>query len=341
MMLVTSVVVVVFCCMQVSGCSESDPTPSPYESGDSSGSDNDYFASDFDDDDESVSGGSNGGESTEPVQDPLVCSDVQCNPPPCCGGPCTSDGDCCDGTLCSDAGDCIPASCNYCGELGCTVNFADCTAECITPDICLNPCSDDGDCMGGTFCSPMQQGGDACVPDGCKSCGGMKPTCSTSDDCTYECIAPPSCGDLCSSDTECGPFGECLEFDNGIQRCTPEGFQQICNGCPDGCLFNDQDCTMECDYSEQQTPDQPDPEPDPDPDPEPDPDPDPEPDPDPDPEPDVSEEEAGTQCAACCEPCTTDADCCMGFCGENLEGQRTCLPGQCSVCTHGCTFYCP
>src|SRR5690606_19497947 len=111
-----------------------------------------------------------------------ACSDVQCNPAPCCGGSCVTDADCCGGTVCSTDGRCIPEACVACGELGCLVDFAACRATCVAPERCGQACTSDSECGVGAHCFAFAAGDRRCVPNRfeaeCARCGA--------DECVFD-----------------------------------------------------------------------------------------------------------------------------------------------------------
>src|SRR5690606_9822745 len=178
-----------------------------------------------------------------------ACSDVQCNPAPCCGGSCVTDADCCGGTVCSTDGRCIPESCVACGELGCLVDFAACRATCVAPERCGQACTSDSECGVGAHCFAFAAGDRRCVPNRfeaeCARCGA--------DECVFDgarcdvscrpaadagspdggvgsCLA---CCQPCQADADCCPGTYCGESAMGGLYCFPVE----CRTCTYGCTF--------------------------------------------------------------------------------------------------------
>lgn len=269
--------------------------------------------------------------------DNLHCHDVACKPPSCCGAACQDGSQCCPGTICGPTNRCVPASCQSCGEVGCTVDFVLCTAACSKPACCLKACASDGDCCPGARCAANTMGEKRCTPKTCDACDGLTPICQVSAMCDVACAPPPSCGAVCHTDGECGVHSGCHSFLDGAKYCVPDAFQAQCNACgPKGCLFHPDRCEVEC------APASP---------------------------PDLAmspvDAGAGTDlsasvgdgaapsegglagpdggaCKACCQPCVSDGDCCAGTsCQSDDTGHPLCVPAQCLRCLYGCSFYCP
>ncbi len=259
-------------------------------------------------------GGSGYGGSGGGYVDPTQCTKMTCSPPPCCGQPCGAG--CCKGTVCGDSGKCIPESCSYCGDLGCKVDFAACTAECNKPSCCMKDCVDDSQCCSGTKCQPNTAGQKKCFPTACDMCGGMESSCYASADCSIECKPPATCGKECTGDPECGSGSKCNTFESGKKKCVPAAYDAECAACGKSCTFYGSDCHVEC--------------------------------------PSTSTGGTGATagsggssggtggttgtCANCCQPCATDADCCPG---NRCGSKKQCVPSECGYCDYGCTFYCP
>ncbi len=269
-------------------------------------------------------------EDTGPAPDlagtgPLFCTQQQCLPPTCCGNVCGKDTDCCPGTICGAICKCVPESCLACGELGCDVDLASCTAACASPQCCLNPCTDDTTCCPATTCQPDATGTKRCMPKACDTCVGLRPVCQVSDTCDSSCLPPPSCGMVCANDNSCGPDNKCRQFSDNEFLCVPVAFDPICNACGlAGCLFHPDDCTIECaptttdmamsvdasalsDGGDL-----------------------------------ASWPDLGGKCGACCTGCATDADCCGDQrCLDDGKGHLICQPATCALCSYGCQFFCP
>lgn len=284
------------------------------------------------------SSGAGGGAAMRQTQ----CSAVACKPPTCCGQACGAG--CCRGTICSTTGVCIPDECSACPSGRCTYNASTCTATCTPPACCLGTCSLDGDCCMGTRCLDSQDGTRRCYPTTCAACGGMRPTCSTSQlSCESTCVAPSTCGRACTGPTECGSGSECHTFLDGSKHCVPNAFQSLCNACGGlGCRLLIATCDIECQRPDAGTP---------------------------------PPFDAGTPppfdagspplvdagraqpvdagpppppCLACCSRCAPDAGpqdatCCPGsYCGAAVDGGFFCFPSLCrSSCDDGCSFTCP
>lgn len=272
--------------------------------------------------------------------DATMCRDVQCRPPTCCGGSCSSSADCCAETICSTTGRCIPARCAGCGELGCLVDYDACTAECAPPASCGEACGSDADCATGTTCTASVAGDMRCYPDSCGSCGGLTPLCQIAGSCSVTCVAPARCGEACEPGADCGAGAICHTFaSTGASYCVPRDFADECSFCgSDGCTFHPSSCDVTCQ------------------------------DPAPVDAGTSPGRDAGTSpgrdggvppigadggggttpptgpsCLACCSPCTADSDCCAGSaCLQRADtGERMCFPSECRFCTYGCTYYCP
>ena len=295
--------------------------------------------------------------------------EATCNAPSCCGQPAGADG-CCEGTILGNDGKCIPDICRFC-ENGCQYDASTCEAHCAPPACCQAACTTDADCCPGTRCSESTSGGRACVNQECEFCGGMQPLCATTDTATCEvtCIPPPTCGDVCSTDDDCGLGAVCNTFLDGARKCVPRDFQDECNLCQGGCIFHGSTCDVECKVTA------------------------------PPPEPEelaacgqpcsADADCAGgscqqlpegsvcvpvavavvcstcgdagchidaatctgscdatlpaVECGACCQPCGNGLPaCCDGsVCDTNDAGEHICLPAECQLCSYGCTFLCP
>jgi hypothetical protein len=259
----------------------------------------------------------------------------ECTPPPSCGEACNEATPCGAGTRCNvfDSGEsyCVPdafeemcrARCSDGnGPFNCTFVFAECDVTCAPPapptppSCCLADCQSDGDCCAGTFCGPNGR----CLPDGCEACNGYLPFCETDPEtCAPTCVPPPTCGELCEGDADCGPRAVCNEFLDGARKCVPDQFEAACGACGETCLFQGSDCSVSCQS------DAPMPPPD---------------DPSRPEEGDGGVEPPAAICALCCDACRTDADCCAGFSCDDAAGR--CIPGECSGCASGrCEFVCP
>ena len=258
----------------------------------------------------------------------------ECAPPPGCGEACNEATPCGAGTRCTafDSGEsrCVPESfealcqaqcADEDGRYKCTFNFAQCDFTCAgaastPPPCCLDACEGDGDCCAGTFCGSSGR----CVPDGCGACNGYLPFCTTEPEtCTPTCVPPPTCGEVCSNDADCGARAVCKEFFDGERKCVPDQFDAACGACGETCTFRGSDCSVSCEADE--------------------------PSPPPDgpvrpPEGEDLVEPPMTSCGLCCDACRADTDCCAGFlCSEETD---RCIPAECSDCASGrCAFDCP
>jgi hypothetical protein len=250
--------------------------------------------------------------------DPLLCGAFQCNSPPCCGMPC-SNGQCCKGTICGASGTCIPESCQFCGDVGCNIDTAGCTASCATPTCCLGPCASAGDCCPGTRCQADSMGIQKCVPSACDGCTGWESVCHVDpQSCGTTCTTPTGCGADCSLGQPCGEGTTCYTFGDGAKECVPASFQVRCNACGSGCLFYPGRCGFDCES----------------------------PDGGPSDGPlglDAAPALDGGACAACCQSCGANLPpCCPGSsCGMAQSGQAICVPDACLSCDNGCTYSCP
>lgn len=182
-----------------------------------------------------------------------MCTEVACNPAPCCGGPCVTSADCCRGTVCSTEGQCIPDSCAPCGALGCLVNFAACEATCVAPERCGQACGSDAECGLGAHCATLD-GERRCVPDyfelECDRCPGGCTFDGAS--CEVRCTAPSdvdggalgdagppgadtckACCEPCERDSDCCEGSYCGESAMGGFFCFPVE----CRTCTYGCTF--------------------------------------------------------------------------------------------------------
>jgi hypothetical protein len=284
--------------------------------------------------------GGKGGTGGYGSNDPNSCTNMKCRPPACCGQACGTGTSCCKGTVCGTSGKCIPDECQACGQVGCEVNFTECTAKCAKPSCCLTACTTDTECCPGTKCLDLSGGGRKCFPSSCSSCGGMMSWCQVVGDCDdTKCVPPPSCGKVCTSDPECETGSVCHQFQSGVKKCVPKAYQAECNACGSkGCLFHGDTCTVDCQTGTGGT--------------------------------GGSAGTGGTAgaagtagiggtggtggtsskdagppppaCSPCCSPCGSSYPaCCAGSkCGKDDQGNPICIPSSCSYCDNGCTFTC-
>ncbi len=264
----------------------------------------------------------------------IACT-FECVAPTSCGESCSGDAECGYGSYCNSFSNgsrrCVPDAfkdeCAACGVVGCLFDASSCTLSCATPSCCLNECGGAQGCCPGTECRAATDGTMRCCPEACASCGGMRPICRPdANDCSVECVAPQTCGQSCTGNTECGPGSICKTFDNGARFCVPNGIDDECALCGStGCRFYAATCELECVS-------------------------------DPPPGgPDGGGGGGGTDggpgsapdggaaapCKDCCWSCAATSDCCDGLvCAPDQRGRKICMPDECLSCGYGCEIDC-
>lgn len=178
--------------------------------------------------------------------------EATCGPISCCFASCWTDTDCCSGAVCratsAGARQCVPAACSECTAQGLPCEVTDdCEPVCGTPSCCHALCRSDRDCCMGTACMRTTGNERRCMPAACRDCTGMRPTCQASSECEATCIGPPSCGERCNTNADCGAGALCHQFSRELRLCVPTGFEAACRACGTvGCRFNGTECDVDC-----------------------------------------------------------------------------------------------